>query len=769
MRLLVLTLLAVALLTRTSRAQQKITQVGDPALLPYQALIHRVLTRQTESGFYAPLNIAPIAEQGAFEVARHWRGDTLSFILIMNDILAQQAITQINRRVWDLFAKKGWDVDGDSVDEIPFAYLQNDTAYLEIAGLGEQKYFKRPIDVGGDRNGNGIWDGQVNFYDCVDLNGDNSKEIILNLFTAYDLTPRDIYCIDWKNDTLMWKFDVSGAISGFTPVFAGSRSEPSFLFGVASQGNAVNTGLFDDQHSYVILLNSRGEIEWTKVTSNVFGWPFAVPLKRVSDPEPLILTITRFGAADQTAPGVGTRLVLYDLGGNEIERRDLPKEQVAKTFGVWDLDGDGSQEIVLATAGKDIVVLTDSLTVLAQYSSATPLSVYRCGDFFGNGENQILASTGDGKTIFLDKNFAIKCQLDITMSDPYSFVRNTSLCNTAPTLFLQDAKSAVVYVVSISKQSIWSRIAAFMTKNQRNIAITMSLLVVALLFTNYHRRKIRKNYDVIAKQKTELEESQTRLEEALKYLEQTQARLVQSEKVASLGRLVAGIAHELNNPIGAIHSVQETTHRALTKVHETLQAGPEDKAWSDDIKRKLAVIEQANQTIGEGTQRVERIVQRLRSFAKLDQAELQRINIHDSLDEAIEILSHEWKGRILITRDYGEIPMITCHAVHLNQALLNILTNAIEAIRDKGEITITTLADDQNVYIRVRDTGVGIPPKDLGRVFDPGFTTKGVGIGTGLGLAICYQIVTDHHGELRVESSPGRGSTFTIVLPIEAT
>jgi signal transduction histidine kinase len=763
------TLVAVALLTPTARTQQRIKQVDDPALLPYQPQIHRVLSRQTEDGFYAPLNIAPVAEQGAFEVAKHWRDDSLSFILIMNDILAQQAITQVNRRVWDFFANKGWDVDGDDVDEIPFAYFKNDTAYLEIADLGEEVYFKRPIDVGADRNGNGRWDGYVNFYDCVDLNGDNYKEILLNIFTAYDLTPRAIYCIDWKNDTLMWQLDLSGHVSGFRVIPASELSEPYFLFGVASQGNAVKTGRFDDQHSYVVLVNSNGEIEWTKTTSNVFGWPWTGPLQRANDPEPQILTITRFGAADQTAPGVGTRLILYDLGGKEITRRDLPKEQVMKTFGVWDLDGDGSQEIVVATAGKDVVVLTDSLTILARYTSPTPLSVYRCKDFFGNGEKQILAGTGDSKTIFLDKNLSIKCQLNLEMRDYYSFVRNTSLSSTAPTLFLQDAKSSNVYVVSISKQSIWSRAAAFMTKNQRTIAITMSLLILALAFTNYHRRKIRKNYDVIARQKKELEESQARLEKALKYLEDTQARLVQSEKVASLGRLVAGIAHELNNPVGAIRSVQETAGRALTKAREALGSMSGTSSHCEDIEKKLAVVEQANRTIGEGSLRIERIVQRLRSFARLDQAELQRINIHDSLDETISLLSHECCDRILITREYGDIPLVTCHAVHINQAILNIMTNAVEAISEKGEITVTTLTRDRKLYIRIRDTGVGIPAEDISRVFDPGFTTKGVGVGTGLGLAICYQVVADHHGEIRVESSPGRGSTFTIVLPVDAT
>ena len=767
MRPIVLTLLAAALLTQTARPQHRIKQVDDPALLPYQAHIHRILTRQSADGHYAPADLAPIAEKGAYEVVRHWRDDTLSFILIMNDILSAQALTQINRHVWNFWAPRAYDVDGDGLDEIPFTYLVGDTAFLEIADLNSSPYYKRRLDTGSDRNNNGRWDAAVTILDCHDLNGDGYKEVFFNIFSAFDLTPRSIYCLDWKNDSLLWKFDVSGMVTKFHTFQTRDSTEHYFAFGIASQGNSVSTGLFDDQHSYACLLNSRGEVQWTKEMSGVFGWPWMTPVWLPTATGPLLLTITSFGAADQTAPGVGTRLILYDINGREQRRHDLSKDQVMQTFGVWDIDQDENDEIVVATAGKDVLLLSDSLTVIKHYVAPTRLTLWRCEDFFGNGRLQILATTDDGKTLFLNENLTIKCQLDLNAYGGHIFTRLTELSNAGPTLYIPEINSSATYVVSLRKQSIWSIAAAFMTRHQRTVAITMSLLIVALAFTNYHRRKIRKNYDVIARQKKELEESQARLERALKFLEETQARLVQSEKVASLGRLVAGIAHELNNPVGAIRSVQETARRALTKVNETLDANPGVDSSRDDIKKKLAIIEQANQTIGEGSQRVERIVQRLRSFAKLDQAELQRVNIHDGLDEAIELLSHECKNRILITRNYGDVPMLTCHAVHINQAMLNILTNAIEAIRDKGEITVTTLADHENAYIRIRDTGVGIPAEDIGRVFDPGFTAKGVGVGTGLGLAICYQIVTDHHGEIRVESSPGRGSTFTIVLPLK--
>jgi signal transduction histidine kinase len=263
---------------------------------------------------------------------------------------------------------------------------------------------------------------------------------------------------------------------------------------------------------------------------------------------------------------------------------------------------------------------------------------------------------------------------------------------------------------------------------------------------------------------TEMREILESLERANEELRAAQAQLVQSEKMASLGQLVAGIAHEINTPIGAVNSMHDTQLRAFGKLKAILEGETEIQSL-DSIKAALKVIDDANRVIKSGTERVTTIVRRLRSFARLDEAELKMVDIHEGLEDTLTLVHHEIKHHIEIERDYAGIPPIACYPGKLNQVFLNMLNNARQAIVDQGEIRIKTEHSRGKVMISFSDTGVGIPPNKLKKVFDPGYTTKGVGIGTGLGLSICYQIIKDHRGEILVDSEVGKGTTFTIVLP----
>lgn len=270
---------------------------------------------------------------------------------------------------------------------------------------------------------------------------------------------------------------------------------------------------------------------------------------------------------------------------------------------------------------------------------------------------------------------------------------------------------------------------------------------------------------------TESQERKRTLDElaaAYDNLRLTQGHLIQSEKMASLGMLVAGIAHEINTPIGAVASMHNTLVRAMEKLMTMFdQACVEGKEETRKIQETLKVIQEANKVIISGTERVVNIVRRLRSFARLDEAEVKTVDIHEGLEDTLTLIYHEIKHNIAIKRNFGQLPMCSCYPGRLNQVFLNLLINAKQAIKDKGEITITTYMKDNRAHIEISDTGVGIAPENLSRVFDPGFTTKGVGVGTGLGLAICYQIMQDHRGEIRVRSELGAGTTFTVILPID--
>jgi PAS domain S-box-containing protein len=267
---------------------------------------------------------------------------------------------------------------------------------------------------------------------------------------------------------------------------------------------------------------------------------------------------------------------------------------------------------------------------------------------------------------------------------------------------------------------------------------------------------------------TEMKNLLESLESANQELRETQSQLVQSAKMASLGQLVAGIAHEINTPIGAVNSMHDSLVRAMDKLTKTLEDRfPDEFNNSKDVKQYIKVIGDANNVIESGTERVTTIVRRLRSFARLDEADLKTVDIHDGLEDTLTLIHHEIKHHITIKRDYGKIPPFACYPGRLNQVFLNLLNNARQAIKGKGEIAIKTWHKNEKAYIQISDNGMGIAGNDLKKIFDPGFTTKGVGVGTGLGLSICFQIINDHQGDIKVDSVIGQGTTFTIILPMD--
>ncbi|MBI2504663.1 MAG: PAS domain S-box protein [Candidatus Latescibacteria bacterium] len=244
-----------------------------------------------------------------------------------------------------------------------------------------------------------------------------------------------------------------------------------------------------------------------------------------------------------------------------------------------------------------------------------------------------------------------------------------------------------------------------------------------------------------------------------------QTQLMQAEKMAALGKLVAGIAHEINTPLGAIHSMQDTLVRAVERLRTAVERDFPACREHPSMQQAFQVLQDAHRVIETGTRRVTDIVRGLRNFARLDEADRKEADLHACLEDALLLIHHDLKNRVQVVKEYGELPLVLCYPGRLNQVFLNLLNNAQQAIEGEGCITISTRCQDGEVHIAIRDSGAGIPPEDLPRIFDPGFTTKGVGVGTGLGLSICYQIVQDHGGHIEVESQLGKGSLFTVVLP----
>jgi len=267
------------------------------------------------------------------------------------------------------------------------------------------------------------------------------------------------------------------------------------------------------------------------------------------------------------------------------------------------------------------------------------------------------------------------------------------------------------------------------------------------------------------------------LQDALLKLQSAQTQLVQSEKMASLGQLVAGIAHEINNPVGAIYANMPPLEAYIADIKGTvefaqrcmdepsaqkLNAHMEDIDYvfiTDDLAKLLNSQKQA-------ADRIRNIVLSLRNFSRLDQGEVKTVRLEEGLDSTLQMLYHNYKDRITVEKDYALNEPVECYAGELNQVFMNILANAIQAIPDKGRIFIATARINDQAIISIADTGTGMSAEVSKKIFDPFFTTKEVGEGTGLGLSISYGIIEKHHGALTVESELNRGTRFIIALPL---
>ncbi|MCC8552380.1 ATP-binding protein [Xanthomonas hortorum] len=284
----------------------------------------------------------------------------------------------------------------------------------------------------------------------------------------------------------------------------------------------------------------------------------------------------------------------------------------------------------------------------------------------------------------------------------------------------------------------------------------------------------------------ELQQRHAELRQAYLRLNGAQDKLLQSEKMASIGQLAAGVAHEINNPIGYVHSnlgsLQEYLRSLFTLIeaYERALQAPDPKALIpeiDEIRNRADIdfisrdLPQLMAESREGIERVTRIVRDLKDFSYSDRSESWKmVDLHAGLESTINIIWNELKYKVTLERNYAELPLVECLPSELNQVYMNMLLNAGQAIVERGTITVTTGREStdgtEQVWIQFQDTGAGIAPDLMQRIFDPFFTTKPVGSGTGLGLSISYGIINKHHGRIDVESTPGQGASFRIVLPV---
>jgi len=298
--------------------------------------------------------------------------------------------------------------------------------------------------------------------------------------------------------------------------------------------------------------------------------------------------------------------------------------------------------------------------------------------------------------------------------------------------------------------------------------------------------RLRRSYGELDRSHAELQDVNAHLEEtvqsrtvelrkALDDLRLQQAQLVQSEKMAALGQMVAGVAHEINTPLGYVRGNVETVRESLPRLRELFDADS-----SGDAERRqqalrswppeegLAEIEVLLNDADYGIGQISELVLGLKDFSRVDRSLTELFNLNDGLDTALKICQSQLKNRVQVEREYGELPAVPCAPSQINQVFLNLINNAGQAIEGDGVITLRTGVEDDEAVVEVRDSGCGMDEDTLAHIFEPFFTTKPVGQGTGLGLSIVFRIIEDHRGRIEVDSVPGEGTTFRVRLPLQA-
>ena len=298
--------------------------------------------------------------------------------------------------------------------------------------------------------------------------------------------------------------------------------------------------------------------------------------------------------------------------------------------------------------------------------------------------------------------------------------------------------------------------------------------------------------DLLGAMQAQVAQNAQQLAEAYEQLKSSQAALVQSEKMASLGQMVAGVAHEINTPLGYVRNNVEMVQGVFAQVRELLgeherltqmltDEGADEQALSQLLFKLTAeaqdlhdskLLDDTEALFGDtlfGVDTIKDLVINLRNFSRLDAARVAEVNLNDCLDQTLVIANNVLKNKVEVIKRYGEIPQVACSPSQINQVLLNMMSNAVQAIEhDQGKLLLKTETEGAWVRISIQDNGKGIAQEHLPKIFDPFFTTKPVGQGTGLGLSISYQIVQAHGGTIHVASVPGKGTRFIISLPLAA-
>lgn len=494
------------------------------------------------------------------------------------------------------------------------------------------------------------------------------------------------------------------------------------------------------------------------------------------DPTCEVLVLTGFGSSEKAVEAL--RRGAYDYlrkptnidelfiaVDKAIEKKKLTLENLNYRMRLERLVEERSQELlktqkflhsVLEASTEYFIIASDAEGKIALFNSgAERLFGYRRDEVQGKKAILFFATSKGGSPL-----------------DASQLSNGNSIIDEAHNVVTREGREITISLTIMPIQSEETRSAGFIWMGKD---ITEQLALQAKL------RDYALNLEKLVDERTgEIQERNCELEETIRQLNTTQTQLLQSEKMATIGQLAAGVAHEINNPIGFINSNLSTLKKYLLNIKDYCRAADrvldERSAEAVEELRQLKkfkkidfIMDDVSSVIEEsieGTDRVKTIIHDLKDFSHQDQGKMVEYDLNQCVKSTLNIVWNELKYKAEVVQDLGELPLVMCYPQQLNQVIMNLLVNAAHAIEGHGTITVRTYLENTEARIEVSDTGQGIPQKDLKKIFEPFFTTKETGKGTGLGLSVSYGIVARHGGEIQVESQVGRGTTFRIRLPL---
>ena len=288
------------------------------------------------------------------------------------------------------------------------------------------------------------------------------------------------------------------------------------------------------------------------------------------------------------------------------------------------------------------------------------------------------------------------------------------------------------------------------------------------LEVGFQMEKAEQEAEIFRLKNVELKEKNEQLEALLNELHEAQTQLIQSEKMAALGSLVAGLLHEVNNPLGAINGTSDVSERCVKRIRQWVADEYPEALDNRKFAQALEILERDRKVTREATARISQIVQSLKGFVRLDGASVESADLNQGLEHALTLLEHEFKDRVTVVREFGDIPPVLTDMREMNQVFMTLLKNAGEAISKQGTVTVRTMHQNDGVLIEITDSGEGMDTDTLAQIFDPSFFKKGKRIKSGLGLPATYNIVKKAGGEIEAESEPPHGTTFRVWLPVRS-